>query len=153
MTKATLQNNTTLIWQLQFSIKNFDSSNFIFKWPQWRIALLAGLPDGIFSNQNSNLGKFWICICIYVYTYVYMLWPFGLFYFHFVADRYILFPIGIFCCQLVYFVANWYILLPIGIFCCQLVYLMVIWYIFHRFWYSARRRIWRPWLLVVCHTS
>jgi hypothetical protein len=63
--------------------------------------------------------------------------PFGR---YFSAYWYILWPIGIFCGQLVYFVVIWYILLyilrPIGIFyghlvyCGQLVYFTANWYIY-----------------------
>jgi uncharacterized membrane protein YiaA len=52
-----------------------------------------GLPDGLFLNQNPNLGKFWRALELYI------LWPFGLFY-----------------VQLVYFMDIWFILWYVGIF-------------------------------------
>jgi hypothetical protein len=38
-----------------------------------------GLPDGIFSNQNPNLGKFWRVLVYFVVVW-YTLWSFGIFF-------------------------------------------------------------------------
>jgi hypothetical protein len=59
--------------------------------------LKAGLPDGIFSNQNPNLGKFWRVLQWKLLVY---LCPFGILYSHF--------P---------YFMVIWYFFWLIGIFC------------------------------------
>jgi hypothetical protein len=42
--------------------------------------LQAGLPDGIFSYQKSNLGTFWRPLEWEMLTYVCILWTFGVFY-------------------------------------------------------------------------
>jgi hypothetical protein len=49
----------------------------------------------------------------------------------------ILWPVCIFCGQLVHFVAIWF-------FGGHLVYFIVSWYIFSRFWYVVSRKIWQP---------
>jgi hypothetical protein len=71
-----------------------------------------GLPDGIFKNQKIpiwlNFGESCNGRCWYI------LWPIGLFY-----------------CHLVYIVAIWYILRIFGIFL--------------RFWYVVPRKIRQPW--------
>jgi hypothetical protein len=56
----------------------------------WKSA--TGLPDGLFSNQNPNLCKFWRALEWYI------LWSWS-----------ILHPIGIFYGHLVNFVLLWYI--------------------------------------------
>jgi hypothetical protein len=63
----------------------------------------AGLPDGTFSNQNSQFG--YILEGLAVEEVVY-----------FMAIRSIIRPFGIFCVHLVYFVSIWYILLLLDIF-------------------------------------
>jgi hypothetical protein len=97
--------------------------------------------------------------------YWYILWPFGIFYRHYVstfcghlvylttimwvyfmAIWYILPPLGIFCSHLVYFTAIWHILPPFGIFCAHLVYICRLFGIFFLFWYVLQRKIWQPWL-------
>jgi hypothetical protein len=48
--------------------------------------LVAGLPDGIFSNQNPNLGKFWRVLqrkmLEYFMSILYILQPFVIVYGH-----------------------------------------------------------------------
>jgi hypothetical protein len=45
-----------------------------------------GLPDGLFSNQNPNLGKFWWALYWKMFKYFMAiwntLWRFGIFYDH-----------------------------------------------------------------------
>jgi hypothetical protein len=60
----------------------------------------SGLPDGILSNKNPNLGKFWRILqlkILHTYTYGHLVyftaiwytwWPFGIFY-----DCYVYFPV------------------------------------------------------------
>jgi hypothetical protein len=60
----------------------------------------AGLPDGIFSNQNPNLGKFWRDFQLKVLVYF---WPLGLIHSHLVY---------IICGHLEYFTVVWYIFPP-----------------------------------------
>jgi hypothetical protein len=60
------------------------------------------LSDAIFSNQNTNLGKFWCALQWNMLVYFIAIW-FGL--------R----PIGIFNLHLVYFVVIWYIVSHFGI--------------------------------------
>jgi hypothetical protein len=47
---------------------------------------IPGLPDGLFSNQNPNLGKFWMALDWKVFQYFMaiwnILWRFGIFYDH-----------------------------------------------------------------------
>jgi hypothetical protein len=43
----------------------------------------------------------------------------------------------IFYDHLVCFMANWYVLWPIGMFCDHLVYLLAIWYILYVIWYIS----------------
>jgi hypothetical protein len=62
----------------------------------------SGLPDGRFSNQNPNLGKFWRVL----------LWKMLV---NFMG-------ISSFCGHLVYFVSVWYTLWPFGIIYGYLVY-------------------------------
>jgi hypothetical protein len=42
----------------------------------------SGLPDGLFSNQNRNLGKFWRALeykmLVYIMTIWNILWPYGI---------------------------------------------------------------------------
>jgi hypothetical protein len=57
----------------------------------------AGLPDGLFSNQNRNLGKFWRALEWKMLLYFMIIWN---------ILRHIwykLWPFGIVCGHLVYF--------------------------------------------------
>jgi hypothetical protein len=66
--------------------KNHISYKQVFK---------AGLPDGIFSNQKNDLGKFWRVLHCKMLVGTYLYYLFG----HFVystAIWYILWPFGIF---------------------------------------------------------
>jgi hypothetical protein len=56
------------------------------------------LPDGIFSNQNPNLGKVWRDLQFKIMV-------------DFMAIRYILWPFGMFRGHLVYFFSFWYVVL------------------------------------------
>jgi hypothetical protein len=91
---------------------------------------LAGLPDGIVSNQKNpirvNFGEFckWK-VSVFVMAIWSILHQIDIFYGHlvyFVVIWYILWSFGIFCGHLVYFVVIWYILWSFGIFCGNLVY-------------------------------
>jgi hypothetical protein len=64
----------------------------------------AGLPDGMFSNENPKLGKFWRVLQWKILAYFMSLW-------------YILRLIGMFYCYLVYFMVIWYIF-PVLV-CCS----------------------------------
>jgi hypothetical protein len=48
----------------------------------------AGLPDGLFSHQNPNLGKLWMALAWKMLAYFMAIWkilrPFGTFYDHLV---------------------------------------------------------------------
>jgi hypothetical protein len=68
------------------------------------------LPDGIFSNQISQLG--YIFVGPWNVKRWHILRPFGLFHGHWVY----LWQFGIFYGNLVYFMAIWYILWQFGIF-------------------------------------
>jgi hypothetical protein len=63
--------------------------------------LETGLPDGIFSNQKSQYGKFWRVLRWKMLAYFMAIW-------------YTLWLFGIFFPLLVYFVAIWYILYSFG---------------------------------------
>jgi hypothetical protein len=53
--------------------------------------------------------------------------------------------VGRFYGHLICFTAVCYILWPLGIFCGNLVEFMVIWLHFFPFWYVAPVKIWQPW--------
>jgi hypothetical protein len=59
------------------------------------------LPDGIFSNQNPNLGKFWRDLQWKMLVY-------------FTSILFILRPFGLLCGHSVYFMVIWYILSRFG---------------------------------------
>jgi hypothetical protein len=68
------------------------------------ILIEPGLPDGIFSNQNNNLGKFWRALKWKRLVFerpigIYMLLPFGLYYSHLVIlwQFWYIFPVLV-CC-------------------------------------------------------
>jgi hypothetical protein len=91
------------------------------------VSCTSGLPDGIFSNQNSNFGKFWrdlqCKMLVYFMAIISILRPFGLFV-----------VIGSFCGHLV-FLWSFGLFMVIWSFCGHLVFLwsfglfVVIWYI------------------------
>jgi hypothetical protein len=60
------------------------------------------LPDGLFSNQNPNLGKFWMALDWKMFQYFMAIWN-------------ILWRFGIFYDPLVHFVFIWYIFSAFGI--------------------------------------
>jgi hypothetical protein len=45
--------------QNDFIDSKLEQSNFVCDRVELQVENLPGLPDGIFSNQNPNLGKFW----------------------------------------------------------------------------------------------
>jgi hypothetical protein len=57
---------------------------------------VSGLPDGLFSNQKTTLGKFWRFLLWKILVYFMTIWS-------------ILWPLEIFYGHLVYFVVIWYI--------------------------------------------
>jgi hypothetical protein len=65
----------------------------------------SGLPDGKFTIQNPNLGKFWraLELKMLVYFILVFLCPFGICYWYFVYFLVI-------CCNFVYFHPFWYIM-------------------------------------------
>jgi hypothetical protein len=65
---------------------------------------VPGLPDGFFSNQKNNLGKFWRALDLKMLLYFMAIWnilqTFGILYdhlVHFVFVRYIFSGFGIMC--------------------------------------------------------
>jgi hypothetical protein len=62
----------------------------------------SGLPDGLFSNQNPNLGKFWRVLLWKILLYFMTIWP-------------ILRQLEILYGHLTYFVAIWYVFPRFGI--------------------------------------
>jgi hypothetical protein len=62
------------------------------------------MPDGLSSNQNTNLGKFWRALqwkTLVYFTYAHLV--------YFTAIVNILWPFGIVCGHLVYFPPFWYV--------------------------------------------
>jgi hypothetical protein len=76
----------------------------------------AGLPDGMFSNKNPNLGKFWVGLAMEIVRIFYSEWEF-------------LCPFGTFYGKWVYFVVIW-------------EYFSTVWYVVPRkIWQGDQMRL------------